>query len=103
MVSVTPRPLFIHGKDSVPVVQKAVWAPGSVWTGAEILAPQLGFDPQTVQPMASRYAVYATRPMEILENRKKKFSPGIETSMCVEKVRKFRVGRTWEKADIWSP
>jgi hypothetical protein len=29
-------------------------APGPVWTGAENLAPP-GFDPRTVQPVASRY------------------------------------------------
>ena len=27
------------GKDPVPIVQEAGWAPWSVWTGAEILAP----------------------------------------------------------------
>jgi len=37
--SVTPRPLFIPGKDPVPIVQEAGWAPGPVWTGAENLAP----------------------------------------------------------------
>ena len=37
-VSVTPRPLFTPGKDPVPIVQEAVWAPGPVWTGAENLA-----------------------------------------------------------------
>ena len=38
-VSVTPRPLFTLGKDAVPIVQEAGWAPGPVWTGAENLAP----------------------------------------------------------------
>jgi hypothetical protein len=38
-VSVTPRPLTIPGKDPVPIVQEAGWAPGPVWTGAENLAP----------------------------------------------------------------
>ena len=37
-VSVTPRPLFTPGKDPVPIVQKAGWAPWPVWTGAENLA-----------------------------------------------------------------
>ena len=37
-VSVTPRPLFTPGKDPVPVVQEAGWAPGPVWTGAGNLA-----------------------------------------------------------------
>jgi hypothetical protein len=36
----TPRPgRFTPGKDPVPIVQKAGWAPGPVWTGAESLAP----------------------------------------------------------------
>ena len=30
---------FTLGKDTVPIVQKAGWAPGPVWTGAENLAP----------------------------------------------------------------
>jgi len=34
-----PRPLFTPGKDPVPIVQEAGWAPGAVWTGAENLAP----------------------------------------------------------------
>ena len=38
-VSVTPRPLFTPGKYPVPIVQKAGWDPGSVWTGAENFAP----------------------------------------------------------------
>jgi len=33
-----PRPLFTPGKDPVPIVQEAGWAPGLVWTGAENLA-----------------------------------------------------------------
>jgi len=33
-----PRPLFTPGKDLVPIVQEAGWAPGPVWTGAENLA-----------------------------------------------------------------
>ena len=60
-VSVTPWPPFTPGKNPVPIVQEAGWAPGPVWTGAENLAPP-GFDPQTVHPVASRYTHYATRP-----------------------------------------
>ena len=32
------------------------------WAGPENLAPPPGFDPQTVQPVASRYTDYANRP-----------------------------------------
>ena len=38
-ISVKPRPFFTPGKDPVPIVQEAGWAPGLVWTGAENLAP----------------------------------------------------------------
>ena len=37
-VNVTPWPLFTLGKEPVPIVQEAGWAPGPVWTGAENLA-----------------------------------------------------------------
>ena len=55
--SVTPRPIFTPGKDPVPIVQKAGWAPGPVWTGAENLAPTGIRSPD--RP-TSRYTDYAT-------------------------------------------
>ena len=58
-----PRPLFPPGKDPVPIVQEAGWAPGPVWISAQNLAPS-GFDPRTVQPVASRYTDYANRPTD---------------------------------------
>ena len=33
VVSSTLRPHFTPGKDPVPILQQAVWAPGPVWTG----------------------------------------------------------------------
>jgi len=51
--------LFTPGKYPVPIVQEAGWAPGPVWTGAENLDPT-GFDPRTVQSLASRYTEWAT-------------------------------------------
>ena len=55
--SALPPGRFTPRKDPVPIVQEAGWAPGSVWTDAEnlALAPSPGFDPQTVQPIVSRY------------------------------------------------
>ena len=35
MVSSTPRPHFTPGKDPVPIVREAEWAPGPVWTGGK--------------------------------------------------------------------
>ena len=35
MVSSKPRPHFTPGKDPVPILQEAGWAPGLVWTGGK--------------------------------------------------------------------
>jgi len=64
-VSVTPRPLFTSGKDPVPIVQETGWALGPVWTGAENLAPTGIRSP--IQPVASRYTDWATRPTQSLK------------------------------------
>ena len=52
----TPRPgcLTFGERHRVPIVQEAGWAPGPVWTSAENLFPPPGFDPLTIQPVASR-------------------------------------------------
>jgi len=59
-----PRQHLTARKDPVSIVQEAGWASGPAWTGAENLAPP-GFDPQTVQPVGSRYTDYATRPTNV--------------------------------------
>ena len=35
VVSSTPRSHFTPGKDTVPILQEAVWAPGPVWMGGK--------------------------------------------------------------------
>jgi len=49
-------PLYSWERDPVPTTQEAGWAPGLVWTGAENIAPH-GFNPWTVEPIASSYQV----------------------------------------------
>ena len=44
-------------EDPVPIVWEAGWAPGPAWAGAKNLAPP-GFDPRTVQLVASRYTAW---------------------------------------------
>ena len=41
---------FTPGKDPVPIVQEAGWAPGPVWTGAENLAPHRDLIPGPPSP-----------------------------------------------------
>ena len=52
-VNATPRPLYPRKTDPVLTVQEALWVSRPVWMGAEE-SPLAGFDPRTVQPVASR-------------------------------------------------
>ena len=66
----TPSPgRFTPGKDPVPIVQEAGWAPGPVWTCAENLAPP-GFDPRTVQAVANRCTDHAIPAPRFLQYSK---------------------------------
>ena len=62
--SVTPRPLFTPGKDPAPIVQKAEWARGLVWTGAENLAPPRDSIPGSSSP--SPVAIPTTPPGSLI-------------------------------------
>jgi len=51
VVSSTPWPHFTSGKDLVPILQEAGWAPGPVWTGGK---SRLHRDrSRTVQPVVA--------------------------------------------------
>jgi len=58
VVNATPRPLHPSERDLVSILHEAGWAPGRLWTGAENLATPPGFDPRTVQSVASRRTDY---------------------------------------------
>jgi len=53
-VSVTPRPLFTPGKTRYPFYRRLVGPQGRAGQVRKI-SPPPGFDPRTVQPVASRY------------------------------------------------
>ena len=79
-ISVMSRPLFTPGKDPVPILQEAVWAPRPVWTGAENLA-STGIRSPDLPARSSRYTDYATRPTlswVIWRNVSRKFSTSLE-------------------------
>jgi len=57
-ISITPRLLLTPGKDLVPIVQEAGWAPGPVWTGAENLAPTGIRSPDRPACSQSLYQLY---------------------------------------------
>ena len=60
-VSVTPRPLLPPGKTRYPLYGRQGGPQGRSGQVRKI-SPPTGFDPRTVQPVASRYTDYATRP-----------------------------------------
>ena len=60
-VSLTPRPLFTPGKTRYPLYRRLDWPQGRSGQVLKISSPP-GFEPRTVQPLASLYADYATRP-----------------------------------------
>ena len=61
VVSSTPRPHFTPGKEPVPILQGAGWAPQGRSGRTENLVPT-GIRSRTVQPVFSRYTDWATRP-----------------------------------------
>ena len=61
VVSVTPRPLFTPGKTRYPLYRR-LGGPHGRSGQVRKISPPTGFDPRTVQPVASRYTDYATRP-----------------------------------------
>jgi hypothetical protein len=54
VLNATPRPLYPREINPVPILQEAGWGTGPFWTTSKNL-PTPGFDPRTVQPVASRY------------------------------------------------
>jgi hypothetical protein len=48
-----PSCFYSMETDPVPIIQEAEWATGPVWTGAENLAPPLGFDLWTIHPIVN--------------------------------------------------
>jgi hypothetical protein len=82
-VWLAPRPgRFTPGKDPVPIVQEAGWAPGPVWTCAKNLAPR------TVQPLASRYTDWALKSIPL------QAWTGPECSIRL-RLQDFRTDDTW--------
>ena len=53
VVSSTPRPHFTPGKDPVPILQEAEWAPGRSGLVENLVST--GIQSRTVQPVVSRY------------------------------------------------
>ena len=64
MVSSTPRPHFIPGKDPVPILQEAGWAPVPVWTGGNSRPPR---DSIPDRPARSSVAILTELPGPLMK------------------------------------
>jgi predicted RNA-binding protein YlxR (DUF448 family) len=64
VLNATFRPLYSREREPVLIVQEAGWAPETVWTGTENLAPT-GNRSRSVQPIASRCTGYAITAPQI--------------------------------------
>jgi hypothetical protein len=53
---------------------------------AQKISPPTGFDPQTVQPVASRYTNRATRPAKNLRTLLKFLRPEYKDAVCVRSI-----------------
>jgi len=68
VVSGTLRPHFTTGKDPVPILQEAGWAPGPVWTGG-ISRPHRDSVPDSPARSQSLYRLsYPARSMGVQES-----------------------------------
>jgi len=61
------------GKTRYPLYRR-LGGPQGQFGQVRKISPPLGFNPQTVQPIASRYTDYATRPTSITNNLVKNFT-----------------------------
>ena len=59
--SVTPRPPLVPGKTQYPLYRR-LGGPQGRSGQARKISPPLGFDPRTIQPVASRYTGWTTGP-----------------------------------------
>jgi hypothetical protein len=81
-VSVTPRPLFTPGKTQYPLYRR-LGGPQGRSLQVRNISPPLGFDPRTVQLVASRYTDWATQKAT--------------KNMLNDKIRKF----VWYYMKFW--
>ena len=84
MVSSTPRAHFTPGKDPVPILQKAGWAPGPVWTGG-ISRPHRDWIPDRLTRSQSLYRLsYRTHNLGLSDTKK-------NASNCLSETKSYLV------------
>jgi len=108
VVSSTPRLHFTPGKDPVPIVQEAGWAPGPVWTGGKS-RPHRDSTPdhpgriQSLYRLSYRAHIYVCDNVHIIRNNKEEEERYIhetsEFSFCIYKTDFLRIDENlWQKS-----
>ena len=97
----TPRPgRFTAGNDPVSVVQETWWGPGSVWTGAENLAPTGIRSPDRLARSKSLYRLSHRNPVRcnyVCEENK-----DIILNSCLYEVPSARLLSMWGRSNrLW--
>ena len=96
VVNPTPRPLYPRERDTVPIMQEAGWASGTVWAGARNVALHGYSIPGPFSPVANRYIDYAVPENDKHASRKTVFIR--KTSRQVKTGRKLRLSLyMWEE------
>jgi len=76
-----PQPHFTPGKDLVPILQEAEWAPGQVGLAENLIPPRI--QSWTVQPVVSHYNDWATQPTIYYYYKDKNYNNVIEKYMLL--------------------
>jgi len=105
VVNSTPRPHFTPGKDPVPILQEAGWAPGSVWTSGK---SRLHRDSIPDRPAPSQSLNRLSYPAHVCRTnsiclRPMNLTASLINTRCIGWLRRFRHffgrGAMWGKVN----
>jgi len=72
VVSSTPRPHFTPGKDPVPILEEAGWAPGSVWTGGKSRPHQVSIPDRPARSQSLYRLSYRAHTQHMIKSKRRK-------------------------------
>ena len=98
VTNATRRPLYPRERDPAPVLQEAGCAPEPVGRVRKI-SPSPGFDPRSIQPVASRYTDYpkclynSLAFIYVLNSAKCRFTQRVTSVICSQEVPSSNLGQ----------
>ena len=104
VVSSTPRPHFTPGKDPVPILQGAGWAPGPVWTGGKSRPHRDSIpDRPTLRQSLYRLSYPAHDTMLLLDVNAPVHCEGLSRPNCWQVIILVMSIGSIHKEDFWHP